>query len=158
MRTIARNRSLHLIDVENLYAAHHEAPYEPWFGDLYWEVVGRGPTDLAIVGADRSHALEIDAVFPGARKLWGFGPDGADRQLLDAVDWPALARGCTTLVIASGDGCFVDAAYRARQRDIRVVVVSRAESLSGYLASYADAVIEFPDFDPGAPPEFVTAA
>ncbi len=158
MSSIASDRSMHLIDVENLYAAHHEAQYEAWFAQLYREVVGVGPCDLLTVAADRSHALEIDAVFPGAQKLWGHGSDGADRQLLGAIDWPALARGCTTLVIASGDGCFVDAAYRARVLDIRVVVVSRAESLSGYLASYADAVIEFPDFDPTAPPQFVTAA
>ena len=121
---------------------------------------------------NRGSAISTGRSWAAARLIWPssvpiavmrsrsmpFGPDGADRQLLDAVDWPALERGCSTLVIASGDGCFVDAAYRARQRDIRVVVVSRAESLSAYLASYADVVIEFPEFDPGAPPEFVTAA
>ena len=158
MRDLSVGRARHLIDLENLYAAHHRVQYETWFAKLYRDVVGVGPDDLLTVAADRSHALEIDAVFPGARKLWGCGPDGADRQLADSIDWPSLVRGCDTLVIASGDWYFIDAAYRARQFGLRVVVASRAECLSRRLAPYADDVIEFPEFDPAVPPQFVRAA
>ena len=157
MKTIV-GRSYHLIDVENLYAAHHQAQFEVWFAEFYRQVVGVGPDDLLTVAADRSRAFEIDAVFPGAQRLVGVGPDGADIALLDAIDWPTLHRGCDTLVIASGDGRFVDAAYRARVLGLRVVVVSRAACLARHLASYADEVIEFPEFDPAAPPHYVKAA
>ena len=158
MTQIMSERSMHLIDVENLYATHHEERIESWFAQFYRDVVGVGPSDLLTVTADWRHALELGAVFPGARKLWGHGRDGADRELMASIDWPSLTRGCDTLVIASGDGCFVDAAYRARVLELRVVVVSRAESLSTCLASYADTVIEFPEFDPAVPPQFVRAA
>ena len=158
MGDIRCGRARHLIDLENLYAAHHRVQYETWFSQLYREVVGVGPEDLLTVAADRRHALEIDAVFPGARTLWGFGRDGADRQLVASIDWPSLVRGCDTLVIASGDWCFTDVAYRARQFGLRVVVASRARSLSRMLAPYADEVIEFPEFDPAVPPQYVRAA
>lgn len=158
MKNIQVGRARHLIDIENLYAAHHGVQYETWFAKMYRDVVGVGPNDLITVAADRSHALEIDAVFPGAQKVWGYGPDGADRQLIDSIDWPSLVRGCDTLVIASGDWYFLDAAYQARTHGLRVLVASRTDCLSKRLAPYADAVIEFPEFDPAVPPQFVRAA
>ena len=156
--SIATGRAHHLIDIENLFGEHHTAVFEPWFGELYAEVVALGCSDLCSVAADRSHLLEVAEVFPGAQRLVGVGPDGADIALLDAIDWPTLHRGCDTLDIASGDGRFVDAAYRARALELRVVVVSRATSLSRVLASYADEVIEFPDIDPTLPPHLARAA
>jgi NYN domain len=155
---ISVGRSHHIIDIENLYGEHRRAQYEPWFADLYAGVVGLGPTDLVSVAADHKRAFAVDSVFPGARRLVGRGVDGADVALIDSIDWPSLARGCDTVVIASGDYRFVDVAYRARSLGLRVVVVSRRRSLSRYLKCQGDEVIEFPEFDPALPPQFVRAA
>ena len=155
---IAVGRSHHIIDIENLYGEHRRAQYQPWFADLYAEVVGLGATDLVSVAADHKRTFAVGSVFPGARRLVGRGVDGADVALIDSIDWPSLARGCDTVVIASGDYRFVDVAYRARVLGLRVLVVSRRHSLSRHLKSQADAVIEFPEFDPMVPPGFVTAA
>jgi hypothetical protein len=155
---ISVGRSHHIIDIENLYGEHRRAQYQPWFADLYAEVVGLGSTDLVSVAADYKRTFAVSSVFPGARRLVGRGLDGADVALIDSIDWPSLARGCDTVVIASGDYRFVDVAYRARALGLRVVVVSRRRSLSRYLECQADEVIEFPEFDPAVPPQFVRAA
>lgn len=158
MRRPAVGRSQHLIDVENLYGEHHEALYEPEFGELYTAVVGRGPNDLITVGADRSHALDAALAFPGCRRVMGSGPNGADLALIDSIDWPSLQRGCDRLVIASGDGVFVEVAEIGRRHGLGIVVVSREKGLSRRLRAQADEVIEFPEFDPACLFAFTHAA
>ncbi|MBU6330633.1 MAG: hypothetical protein KGR18_11860 [Acidobacteria bacterium] len=157
MKKLERTRAYHLIDVENLYGAHHESMYEAWFGRFYWDIVGRAPYDLATVGADGSHLLELASAFPGCRHLVGRGADGADRALIDSIDWPTVERQFGRLVIASGDGCFVEVADQAHRCGLRVVVVSQERALSRFLRWRADEVVVFPEFDPSSP-EFATAA
>lgn len=156
--TNSLGRSHHFIDIENLFGRHHESPFQPWFADLYSSIAGLRHNDLVSIAADINHAHDLASVFPGARRLVGVGPDGADIALIDSIDWPSLVRGCDTVVIASGDQRFTDLAYRARSFGLRVIVVALADSLSKRLAPYADEVIFFPPFDPELPPHLTRAA
>ena len=87
------------------------------------------------------------AAFPGAQLRHGRGHDGADRALIENFDIDHAAKRFDAVVIGSGDHAFIDVAYRARQRGLKVVVVSRPASLSRALATYADLVIDVPEFE-----------
>jgi len=145
MRTTCR--AFHLVDIENLLALTHGQPVGLGAGAFYGSVAGVQPEDLVTVGADQSRVFDIRSAFPAARVCSGRGADGADLALINSIDLDHIARRFDTIVIGSGDHRFLDVVYRARQRSLKVVVVSRRSSLSRALASYADIVIDVPLVD-----------
>ena len=139
-------RAIHLVDVENIFALTHGVPVERNAGAIYNTVAPVGPDDLFMVSADISRLFDTKAAFPGAWVRPGSGEDGADRALIEGLDIEHIAGRFDSVVIGSGDHLFVDVAYRARERGLNVVVVSRPTSLSRSLASYADFIIDMPEF------------
>lgn len=142
-------RAIHLVDVENIFALTRGEPVGRHAGTIYHQVAPVGPEDLLTVAADVTRVFDTKAAFPGAQLRHGCGHDGADRALIENFDIDHAAKRFDTVVIGSGDHLFVDVAYRARQRGLNVIVVSRATSLSRSLASYADFVIDMPELSSG---------
>jgi len=58
------------------------------------------------------------------------GPDGADLELLDVIDYGNVAERFTLVVIGSGDDIFADAVATLTAVSRWAAVVSRRESLS----------------------------
>lgn len=138
-------RAIHLVDVENIFALTRGEPVGRHAGTIYHQVAPVGPEDLLMVAADVTRIFDTKAAFPSARVRPGRGQDGAELALINDIDVDHIAGRFDSVVIGSGDHLFVDVAYRARQRGLNVVVVSRPTPLSRSLASYADFVIDMPE-------------
>ena len=151
-------RAIHLVDVENIFALTWGKPVSCLAGELYRTIASVGDGDLIEVAADITRVFDTKAAFPGAQLRHGRGHDGADRALIENFDIDHAAKRFDAVVIGSGDHAFIDVAYRARQRGLKVVVVSRPSSRSRALASYADLVIDVPEFEFAAYTNFCTSA
>ena len=139
-------RAIHLVDVENIFALTHGKAVSCQAGEFYRSIASVGDGDLIEVAADITRGFDTKAAFPGAQLRHGRGHDGADRALIENFDIDHAAKRFDAVVIGSGDHAFIDVAYRARQCGLKVVVVSRPASLSRALATYADIVIDVPEF------------
>jgi hypothetical protein len=154
-----RDRTLHLIDIENL--AGSPCPslgHVRWLRDLYRQQVGVSGADQVVVAC--SHLAFTLAGFGwlDARHVVRSGPDGADLELLDVICCEHVADRFARIAIASGDGIFADAAARLAGHGCHVTVISRRRSLSRRLALAAHEVIYLDSGEPGAPPATALAA
>src|SRR4051794_14504142 len=106
-------RTLHLIDLENLAGS-------PDFSSAdadavrrsYDRTVGIGPDDLVIVAASHYSAPAAWFGWPNVRRLVRSGPNGADLALLQVVANERIAERFSSIIVASGDGIFAEAAAR----------------------------------------------
>lgn len=120
------DRTLHLIDVENLCGT-------PAFteDDLieiqrrYADLVPIGPSDLVVLAASHLRSRELLFGWTAARHLLRSGPDGADRCLLDVIYNEGIETRFTRVVIGSGDGIFRSACDFLQRRHLTVAIVSR---------------------------------
>lgn len=76
---------------------------------------------------------QLPFVWNGARLLLGRGIDGADLRLLEDLLEEPQARRSSTVIIASGDGCFAPAATALRSRGVHTVALAREGTLSSRL-------------------------
>jgi hypothetical protein len=126
-----QHRALHLVDVENLAG-------EPRPGRSTVEAIRRdyvaqvrpAPEDHIVIACNHGACLEVGLGWPNARLLARSGPDGADHALLEVLNTEDVCRRFDTVVLASGDGIFADAAARLGAAGIAVTVVSRPRPLS----------------------------
>lgn len=80
------DRTHNYIDIENLVCRGRlSADDVTWAKFRYESAVHPGPNDLFTIGCDVANAFVVRRVFPGARIVWGKGPDGADLALIEAV-------------------------------------------------------------------------
>lgn len=150
-------RTLHLVDLENIAGTGRPEFDEVLaLGQLYRRVLAPREWDLITVGTDNRNVFHIDAAFPGCRRVTGRGADGADRALIESIEWEVLRSRFERLVIASGDHCFTGVAEEARRNGLSVNVVVGRGSLAGILGAFADAVI--PLELPGPTGDFTCAA
>ncbi|GAA1740428.1 hypothetical protein GCM10009809_39950 [Isoptericola hypogeus] len=141
---LARGRTLHLVDVENicgtgrltadrvrnareLVAPHPQAP-----GSHLW-----------VVAASSSDAALALAGWENARRVAQHGKDGADRALLEALDEQVAAR-YSHVVVYSGDGIFADPLARLSAHGVGTTVVARPEQLSARLRLAARRIVLLP--------------
>lgn len=132
------HRSLHLIDIENLLGMPPVLATVDDFIEAaacYLERVQAGPEDQYIVACDVTNAFEARAAFPGARLVFGRGPDGADRALIDAVDVDHVATRFDRVYLGSGDCAFTWLCYELEDKGLDVTVVSLSRGLSRRLIS-----------------------
>lgn len=127
-----RSGTFHLVDLENLVGdpygsceRAHRVLAE------YRQITAQQCDHMAVVAANR-HLLDpvIHEVAPWSRAHHAFGPDGADRVLLEnaPADW--VCQRFKRLVIGSGDHIFTDLAEVALARGLAVTVVGRAGSIA----------------------------
>jgi hypothetical protein len=128
-------RTLHLVDLENLMRGPRQPVAEMSASSVgYRSLAPVNDGDHVIVAVNPSIAMDARRVWPGARMLVGFGPHGADLQLLDAIaDREWVAARFDRVVVGSGDGIFAPAVIELRQLGIAIGVVSQYDRLSRHL-------------------------
>ena len=120
-----KDRSIHLIDVENLagFSSLMEAA-GVWVGDEYRRVVSVQHGDQVVVAASHRNAFAAAAAFPGARLLVKSGKDGADLKLLEVLTSENLDQRFSSIFLGSGDGIFANEAARHAALGVTVAGVS----------------------------------
>jgi hypothetical protein len=130
-----KGRALHLVDVENLMRGPRQPVAEmSESASGYRHLAPVNGGDHVIVAVNPSLAVDASRVWPGARLLVGFGPHGADLQLLAVVANPEwIAARFDRVVVGSGDGIFAPAVVELRRLGIAVGVISQYDRLSRHL-------------------------
>jgi hypothetical protein len=138
-RAVARRRfparTLHLVDIENLAGA--AIPSRLQVMDVQHRYARRmavGGDDQVIMASNHLALVNAALGWPHARYRVRSGPNGADLELLDVIEYENVATRFTHVVIGSGDGMFGDAAAGLSAGGVRVTVVSLQRSLSPSLA------------------------
>jgi hypothetical protein len=147
-------RTLHVIDLENLASGVGKSQGE--FLDVmdrYRSVARIAIDDLVEVAIDASAWRRVVfALPPSWRVRFGYGRDGADHALLDAIDPRVAARRFDRVVIGSGDGAFAELVEGLTGAGQRVDVVSHRDALSRRLARAATFVVRLPEPQDCPPP------
>jgi hypothetical protein len=99
---------------------------------------------VAVATSCGAALVEAGLGWPGARRVWNPGKDGADLALADIALNEDLVGRFDHVVICSGDGLFAIVARFLRAAGVRVTVVSRPEALSRLLACEAAEVVFLP--------------
>jgi hypothetical protein len=145
-------RTLHLVDIENLAGAAIPSLLQVSdVQDRYARLLALGTRDHVIMASNHRALLNAALGWPNARYRVRSGPDGADQELLDIIEYENVASRFAHVVIGSGDGGFGQAAEGLSRRGVWVTVVSRWGSLSPSLARAARDVI-YLDPRPGPGP------
>lgn len=129
---MARNadRTLHLVDIENLVGTPAPKASEV-AGWRRWYIANMVEDGDLVVVASSHHAFRVVGFeWCGVRHVVRSGQDGADLALLDVLDAERVTDRFEKVVIASGDGIFMDAAAALGARDVDVTVVANAHSAS----------------------------
>ena len=161
MTTIAARtiRTLHVIDLENLAVGANKSAGE--FLDVmdrYRSVAQIASDDLVEVAIDASAWCRVAFSLPRSwRVRFGYGRDGADRALLNAIDLRVATGRFDRVIIGSGDGAFVGLVEGLTSAGRRVDVVSRPGSLNRRLARAATVVVPLPEPLQSPPPVAVAA-
>lgn len=137
-------RSLHLIDIENLTDSPSPSAAEVRQCWHHYEVVPVGPHDQFVIACSHHAAPSVGWAWPRGRRLWRSGENGADLALLEVIAQERVEERFKSVVLASGDGIFTDAVARLGAQGVDVTVVSRPESLSRSLMLAASSHIFFP--------------
>jgi len=140
-------RKLVLVDVENLVGCSPRAATPPmWAGalDALFRVVAI-TDDLVIIGVNPKLAFVCHEIAPRARIRLGKGPNGADRCLRKELeDVRFIQRRFTDVVVASGDGAFLEAVIALNEAGIHTTVVALEGQLSTALRLAAKTVLWLP--------------
>jgi hypothetical protein len=135
-------RTLHLVDIENL--AGTAIPSLPQVIDVqgrYSRSMALGADDHVVMASSHLALVNTAVGWPHARYRVRSGPDGADLELLDVIEYENVATRFTRVVIGSGDGLFSHAAQGLTDHGVQVTVVSRRGCLAPILARAAQDVI-----------------
>jgi NYN domain len=135
-------RGLHLIDIENLAGdGMPSLPQVRAVQDSYAGSLTFSGLDQVVIASSHWTLLSAGLGWPHARYRIRSGPDGADLELLDVLEYEAVAARFARVIIGSGDGAFARAAASLAAAGVRVIVVSRRGSLSSRLAIAANEII-----------------
>ena len=143
-QTFPRGRRLHLVDVENLVGTPRPTATEVLAcRQHYAELVKPACGDLCVVACNHGAGAEVGFSWPGVRRLWRSGPDGADLALLEVLTGESVSDRFEDVVVASGDGRFAEAVAWLAGCGVRATVVANRRSLSRRLELAATAVVLF---------------
>lgn len=136
-------RSLHLIDIENLIGAGQFLPGAAATAlSAYRNLVRVANGDHEIVGVSSRHALlNVHASGFGGRIVFAEGHDGADRALLEVLMSESVPERFERLYCASGDGIFAEAVALMGLRGVQVIVVANPKGLAKRLRLAAGEVL-----------------
>lgn len=128
-----RERTLHLIDIENLTGTASPTAEEVRDCRHLYESAFVGAGDLVVVACSHHAFQSVAWEWPRARLLLRSGENGADLALLDVIAAEDVAERFAFIHVASGDGIFADAVAQLGSAGVIVTAVSRPESLSAVL-------------------------
>jgi hypothetical protein len=130
------------VDIENLVGAAIPSRLQVMdVQDRYARQMALGVDDQVIMASNHLALVDAALGWPHARYRVRSGPDGADLELLDVIEYENVATRFTHVVIGSGDGVFGRAAEGLSAGGVCVTVVSRRGSLSPSLARAASNVV-----------------
>lgn len=143
------DRTLHLIDVENLVGACHLSTLQVRTAEsAYRQTIQVAEGDHLIVSSSHHNAKPTWFGWGGSpRRLVRSGPDGADLALLAVIDAEGVSARFGRVVIGSGDGIFTEAAARLQAAGVEVSVVSRKRGLSRRLCLAVRDTRTLPEFE-----------
>lgn len=125
-----KERTLHLIDIENLTGSSSPTTEEVRdCRDLY-EANFVGKNDLVVIACSHHAFPSVGWEWPRARHILRSGDDGADLALLDVIALEGVDERFDSVVVGSGDGIFSGAAARLGAAGVHVTATSRPESLA----------------------------
>jgi hypothetical protein len=127
----AQGRLIHLIDIENIAGG----PY------LTVEAVERAKEiylrsglyqlgDLVYIACSRANAFNVGVGWREGHLVCATGRDGADFELIKAIERERIPERFAQVVIASGDGIFTTRAEVLRRQGVEVTVVAPTGGLS----------------------------
>mgnify|MGYP001251422881 CR=1 FL=1 len=127
----APERSVHLIDVENLCGESNPTKHRVEIArKRYLEAVWSDKTDHFIVASSRGNFMNASLGWPGARYLVRDGKDGADFCLAEVMSSEKLEQRFRRAVVASGDGGLAPCVAQLAGSGLHTVVVSSRNRLS----------------------------
>lgn len=153
MNTSRAPRALHLVDVENLVGSGSPTNHDvARCVTAYRRLRVLRDDDLIVVACNPAIGVSVGLSWRSARLLVRRGTSGADLALVDVALRERVDSRFDQVVVASGDGLFVDAVGYLQRRGVSVTVVAPLESLSRRLRMAANRVVPFHlDGDPEAP-------
>lgn len=158
MNKLPAQRTLHLIDVENLVGDGKPTP--GIIADCRSRYESLGLVELhdhVVVACNPFVAVDVGTAWP-ARLLTRHGPSGADLALLSVMTSECIESRFAAVVVASGDGVFTDEVVRLQAAGVPVTVVARRCSLSASLRLATQRVVLFdPPRDPPVAPALEVA-
>lgn len=125
-----KERTLHLIDIENLTGSASPTSLEVGLCRELYEATFVGESDLVVIACSHHAFPAVAWEWPRARHLLRSGENGADLALLEVIALEGVSERFGSVVVASGDGIFADCAARLGAAGVHVTAVSRADSLS----------------------------
>lgn len=143
-------RSLHLVDIENQLGHGHIKAHEVTeFMTSYKALSNMRAGDPVIIAVSSSEGLlELaSANMTSCRLMHRPGKNGADLELLDVMLLENIADRFDLVVLASGDGGFVQAVFDLGLQGVHITVIGRAGHISKRLRLVAHQTIEFPNYD-----------
>lgn len=146
---MARARTLHLVDLENLLGDERCSELGSFALVRYLELARWASGDQVIVVAHPELIRQVGFDPPVPCNFHATrGHDAADAMLLALAPVELIARRFDRLVIGSGDGIFVSRARAVRERDVPVLVVARVGGVAERFRRWAFPVLAF-DFGAG---------
>jgi len=125
-----QERTLHLIDIENLTGSSSPTPEQVReCRDLY-ETTFVSEFDLVVIACSHHAFPAVGWEWPKARQILRSGHNGADLALLDVIALERVSERFDSVIVASGDGIFTAAVARLGAAGVSVTAVSRPESLA----------------------------
>ena len=125
-----QNRTLHLIDIENLVGSPDPSARQVREVRAHYEPMYVRSGDLVVVACSHHAFGAVAWQWPRVRHVPRSGKDGADLALLGVITGELVAERFQHVVVASGDAIFADAVARLGMQGVSVTVVARHESLS----------------------------
>lgn len=138
-----KNRTVHLVDLENVVGSGHLTECAARNAYLAYTGLGVvGPRDLVIVGVSHHNLMAAAYGWPHVRCRARSGPDGADLLLQDVMSDEHLEDRFGAAVLVTGDGGFAEPVAALIGRGLPIGIIAPAGRLSTKLRLAASAVHE----------------
>jgi hypothetical protein len=143
-RQRATNRTLHLVDLENLLGDRRKEEVALDGLRRYLALARWEEGDQVLVAAHREIIRQVGFASPVPCSLHATeGDDAADLMLLAHAPAELVIRRYSRLVVGSGDGIFAERAVAARAGGVGVAVIARADGCSTRFRRRAFPVLDF---------------
>lgn len=133
-------RRLILVDIENFNGQPIQSPEQAeWCKEMLTPWLNIKEDEITIIAADKSGILDVNVGWKGPRLLMGMGPDGADRRLIEEIEYMNFDQ-FDEIALVSGDEAFAAPVAYAAARGVPTTVYSHEIHLSRRLQLAASSV------------------
>lgn len=133
-------RRLILVDIENFNGQPIHSPEQAeWCKKMLTTWLNIKEGEIIIIAADKSGILDVNVGWKGPRLLMGTGPDGADRRLIEEIEYMNIGQ-FDEIALVSGDEAFAASVSQAAARGVPTTVYSHEIHLSRQLQLAAASV------------------